>query len=864
MKKILLACLSVGIVIIGLQYLNVEQVIRTDLPQELERPSYFGEAQWQRILSRGGDITPTKMQTARNNVVQETEKLLATENQKDAGLRGWSTIGPCNIGGRVRAIGLQPTPQGGEIIWVGAAGGGLWRSTDSGSSYTVIDDIDLSLAITSISIDPLDPNNIYVSTGEGFSLQTIGLPGAGIFRSTDGGNSFDLLPATANDEFYWVNKVVADPHVAKHLYAVVLDFNQSGTVFGEPFNGGGILKESFDSGDTWTDVFTDDLLTDIDIHPTNPNVQVVSGHGTVRVRDGNNWREQTGSGPDDISVFSGRIEIAMSAIDDQIMYALVNDEVLDGLAIIYKSIDGGDDWDQVSANSSIFSSANFGNYSNTIWVDPLDDNQETIYLGGVDLWKSTDSGQTFTRISDWRVHNSFTNLGVTEGIQLHADQHIIMPSLTYGKNNPKVFIGNDGGIQKADDIAIANANVSPTSGWDNLTGNMCTVQFYRGDVSSGGQFAGGAQDNGTLLKDNNIYSVDNDWTHPITGDGSDVYFRTEDIIYATTNFNSLHKSTDGGSTFMVVADIEFDSSFLIGPSAYDKNGDPDLVYLGGERLWLYDDSDGSLSLKKNLLPVVRRISTIDLDDNLVILGYENGVVEFSSNGGNSWSGDITSVGALTPPNSFITDIHIAQSNSLGITAYVTFGGYRSDQVFELQITLSNGSISWKDVSLDFDMQVNTVTTHPSNANWLYVGTDVGIFSSEDGGKNWSVTPLLQSNDPIYNNDSPFYVEVQELFWDFENVNGVYHLCAATFGRGMLRSDYALALGSYVDQAHGGNQVGTETLPFKTFLPALGIAENVGTPVIFLEGGDYDEYSSNTLLRERVLIKSEASSSAIIK
>jgi len=162
------------------------------------------------------------------------------------------------------------------------------------------------------------------------------------------------------------------------------------------------------------------------------------------------------------------------------------------------------------------------------------------------------------------------------------------------------------------------------------------------------------------------------------------------------------------------------------------------------------------------------------------------------------------------------------------------------------------------------MQVNTVTTHPSNANWLYVGTDVGIFSSEDGGENWSVTPLLQSNDQIYNNDSPFYVEVQELFWDFENVNGVYHLCAATFGRGMLRSDYALALGSYVDQTHGGNQVGTETLPFKTFLPALGIAENVGTPVIFLEGGDYDEYSSNTLLRERVLIKSEASSSAIIK
>ena len=863
MKQILFACLSVGLVIIGLQFLPQEQVSSQQPSQELDKPSYFDDAQWQRILSRGGEISPAEMQKARRNVVQKTQKFLKSENEKDAGLRGWSTIGPCNIGGRVRAIGLQPTPQGGEIIWVGAAGGGLWKSTDLGSSYTVIDDIDLSLAITSISVDPLDPNNIYVSTGEGFSFQTIGLPGAGIFRSTDGGNSFDLLPATANDEFYWVNKVVADPHVAKHLYAVVLDFNQDGSVFGAPFNGGGILKESFDSGDTWKDVFTDDLLTDIDIHPTNPNVQVVSGHGTVRVRDGNNWLEQTGSGPDDIGNFSGRIEIAMSAIKDQIMYALVNDEAIDGLAIIYKSVDGGDDWDQVSANTSIFSSGSFGNYSNTIWVDPLDDDQETIYLGGVDLWKSTDSGQTFTRISDWRLHNSFTNLGVTEGIQLHADQHIIMPSLTYGKNNPKVYIGNDGGIQKADDIAIANANVSSTSGWDNLTGNMCTVQFYGGGVSSGGQFAGGAQDNGILLKNNNNYGVANDWIHPLTGDGADVYFRTEDIIYATTNFNSLRKSTDGGATFTFLTSIsDFDNPFLVGPSAYDKNGDPDKIYLGGERLWVYDDVDDLLTAVKNVLSDASPLSSIVLDDDLILVGYSNGVLEYSSYAGINWSGDITDIGVQ--PASFITDIHISEANSSGATAYVTFGGYRPDQVYELQISFSSGSVIWKDVSLDFDMHVNTVTTHPSNPNWLYVGTDVGIFASEDGGDNWSVTPLLSSSNPVFNSDSPFYVEVQELFWDFENVNGVYHLCAATFGRGMLRSDYTLAFGAYVDQTHGGNQVGTETQPFKSFVPALGVAGNTGAPIIFLEGGDYDEFNTNKILNERVFIQSEAGSSVIIK
>jgi len=519
-------------------------------------------------------------------VIRRTEKYLKSNNHKDAGLRGWSTIGPCNIGGRVRAIGLQPTPQGGEIIWVGAASGGLWKSTDVGASYTVIDDIDLSLAITSISVDPLNPDNIYVSTGEGFIRQTTGLPGVGIFRSTDGGASFKLLPATANDEFYWVNKVVTDPHVPNHLYAVVLDYNKSGGVFGAPFNGGGILKESFDRGDTWTDVYTDNLLTDIDIHPTNPNVQVVSGHGTVRIKDGNNWLEQVGSGLDDIGDYPGRIEVAINAADDQVMYALQNVEDRNGTARLYKSIDGGKNWDNIGSSISIFSDGSFGNYSNTIWVDPLDDNQSTIYLGGVDLWKSTTDGQTFTKISTWQAHHTFTNLGQTEGIQLHADQHIITPSLSYGVNNPKVYIGNDGGIQKTDDIATANDVVGNISGWDNLTGNMCTVQFYGGSVSSAGQFGGGAQDNGVLLKDNNNYNVVTDWSHPITGDGSDVYFRTEDIIYATTNKNSLRKSIDGGTTFLQVANIEFDNPFLIGPSAYDKTNNPNNIYLGGANVFL--------------------------------------------------------------------------------------------------------------------------------------------------------------------------------------------------------------------------------------------------------------------------------------
>ena len=487
----------------------------------------------------------------------------------------------------------------------------------------------------------------------------------------------------------------------------------------------------------------------------------------------------------------------------------------------------------------------------------------------MDIWKSEDSGSSFTKISNWQEYRLSVNGNFTEDIQLHADQHIMVPSLSFSKSNPKVYIGNDGGVQKADDIGAANASsiFDPTTdtGWDPLTGNMCTVQFYGGAVSSGGKFAGGAQDNGVLVKSNNNYGVDDDWVYGSSGDGSDVYFRTEDIVYATINFNKLLKSIDGGLSFSTVFEVSsVDNSFLVGPSAYDKQNHPELVYLSGTKLWRYDDDSGVTSLAKNELSNNRRISSISVDDNLILVGYESGVLEYSTNSGVTWSGDITFVGQGSPPNTFITDIHIASANSTAFKAFVTFGGYRDDQIYELNVTFSTGLFEWEDRSLDFNMHVNTITTHPFNKEWIYVGTDVGIFASEDGGQNWSVTPLLENSNPLYNNDSPFYVEVQELFWDFENVNGAYHLCAATYGRGIIRSDYAIARGAYVDRTYSGNEVGTEARPFKTFLNALGVAENVGTPVIFLEGGDYDEFSSDKILTERVLIKSEAGSSAIIK
>jgi len=294
-KQIIITALVLFIIGAYYNWNFVETKIRKSTD---EIPGYIDDHQRQRIMMRGGEIAPQKMLAARKIVTEKTEKLIASANQKDGGIRGWSTIGPCNIGGRVRAIALQPNGKNGENIFAGAAGGGLWISSDDGVTYEVHKDIDLSLAVTSISVDPNNPNIIYVATGEGFE-GAAGLPGVGIYKSEDGGGSFALLPSTQNDEFYWVNKVLVDPHNSSRIYAVVRDANKDGIAEGE-FDGGGVFKESNDSGNTWKDVFTSDSrLTDIEIHPTNSLVRVVSGHGTVRLLQGRVWVEKMTGNEDD-------------------------------------------------------------------------------------------------------------------------------------------------------------------------------------------------------------------------------------------------------------------------------------------------------------------------------------------------------------------------------------------------------------------------------------------------------------------------------------------------------------------------------------------------------------------------------------
>jgi len=844
---------------------NEDDTITTQI---LVKPEWTSERDWQRVVRRGGSIEPTIISEARRKAKSHIVKQQKIASNKDGGLVAWKWLGPGNIGGRIRAIALQPNGSGGENIFIGAAGGGIWKSTDNGANWEALDDFSASLSVTSIAIDPNNTDIMYASTGEGMAANTMGLPGAGILKSQDGGNTWSQLSSTANFEFYWVNKIAVDPHNSNHLLAVVAIENQSGN----PLTLIGRLKESLDGGQTWANkILETNRLTDIDFHPLDANRITVSGHGKLYVYDPitDAYLNKVTSSPDELENWNGRIEVSISSYDSDILYALQNSTNLGLEAYIYKSTTGGSTWSGPFRHGGVFSDESFGNYCSTIWVDECNDDH--IYFGGQDLWKSTDGGASIQRISNWAEYHNFVNLDVAENSQLHADQHIIIPSLNYNCSNKKVYIGNDGGIQKSDDISAANdGQTTLISGWDNLAGRTLGItQLYSAAVSplNSSNYGGASQDNGIIVADGFFpSSSDPRWKQPSTGDGSKIAYHpnNSNIIYSTVNYNRLRISLNGGVDFDdTSADLGPIESRLIGTMEINP-GNGNEVFLGGKSLWKYDRISDIIEEIKLPAGTNNFISTINFNSvgTQLWIGYENGRVEHSSPPFDNWSGDITN-GSI--PNTCVTDIAIQEKTpSLKAEAILTFGGYSQNNIW-LHYENNTGQSVFTPKPLDFNMQVNSITYHPTAKDWVYIGTDVGIFASEDGGENWSMTPLHDGNsEEQLNNEGPVFTEVSDLFWQYSSLEGGYALWAATFGRGLwvtqgVQEFSGVVLDTIFIDPTSMNipfRNGTRDKPF-AFLnqQTFDRIGGTGSVIKFLNGGS-NPISGDILFNQRVLIVNE--------
>jgi photosystem II stability/assembly factor-like uncharacterized protein len=712
-----------------------------------------------------------RAQAQREAIVRETGRA------KAAGLAGgtWQAIGPVNIGGRVRSLAFDP--RNARRLFAGTASGGLWISNDGGTSWEASFDFLPNLSITTIAIDPVRPDTMYLGTGEA----SAGLVGLGAFKSTDGGRTFAFLPATdvdANPDWRFVNRLAIHPSQTNVLLAAVT--NTNGT--------SGAIYRSADAGATWTRAATMKAL-DIAFDPNTP-ANAVAGldDGTIAFsRDaGLTWTRSAKlvTGTPTGRQGTSRAEIAFARSAPGVVYASLDNNKGE----VWKSADAGATWSLLATPGHLNVQ---GDYDNAIWVDPLDAN--VIVTGGLDLYRSTDGGLTFVKVSDWRV---FPN-------SPHADHHALVSPPDYGPGNRALYNGNDGGVYKAFDIAGVRDGAG--GGWTPLNNGLAVTQFYSGAgrTAAGGRVIGGTQDNGSLqlsLGAWNIYR------------GGDGGFTAVDpasdlTMYGSYVYLSIHRSQNGGaSSQYICAGItealpaeggnnycgagNVQKANFIAPFVLDPN-DANRLVAGANSLWVTDGAKSPAPAWRTIKDpspatdnFINAVAVAEGNGNVIWVGHNNGEVYVTRNGLAAvpvWQ----RAGQGRLPSRRVQRIMIDKDDHARVIVAVT--GFSPDNVWETR----DGGTTWNSITANLPQApVFDVKRHPRRADWLYAATSVGVFTSEDRGATWSTT-----------NEGPANIRVRELFWLDDETLG-----AATYGRGMFKASVpATGPASYQDLWWAGPQ-----------------------------------------------------------
>jgi len=658
---------------------------------------------------------------------------------------GWTWLGPGNIGGRTRSIVVHPTNP--DVMWAASVAGGVWKTTSGGASWGPLDDFMASLNVTTLVLDPTDSNVLYAGTGEGF-YNLDGLRGAGVFKTTDGGTSWTQLSASSGPTFVYVNRLAISRDGSTLLAAVR---NGDATAQG--------ISRSTDKGATFADVpsVSGTEILDVDFDPTDSSKCVAGGRNGkafYSTDGGATWT--AAAGLPTVAGFAGRVELTHAANNASIVYASVDNNSGE----VYRSNDGGKTYNLQNTGTNYLGGQ--GWYANVIWAgDPTDAN--LVVVVGLDLYRSPDGGTSFTQISFWSKAPASP----------HADHHAIVSHPAFdGTTNRVVFFGNDGGLYQSTDVR----NSMDTFGWQALNNNYGVTQFYgaAGNANTG-KIVGGAQDNGTLryAPPPGTNTGPQGYIAMFGGDGGYCAADPTDpnFFYGEYVYLQIHRSVNAGSSANYIYTGISDASDgnkcnFIAPFVLDPN-DPNTMLAGGSSLWRSKNVKAATpqwaKIKDEAGSPISAIAVAPGNSQIIWVGYNFGDVYKSIDGGASWS----RVGSTALPNDrMCTRITIDPSSS--DVVYVTFGGYTTDNVWETE----NGGTTFKDIGASLPpAPAYTLAVHPDNSTFLYLGMEVGVFASADGGATWSPT-----------NEGPTNCSVNELFWTNRALN------AATHGRGLFTID----------------------------------------------------------------------------
>ncbi|GAB4329235.1 MAG: exo-alpha-sialidase [Calditrichia bacterium] len=631
----------------------------------------------------------------------------------------WQLVGPSNIGGRITA--LAASQANSNILWAGAADGGVWKSVNGGQEwFPVFDEIAVP-SIGAIAVSPASPEVIYVGTGEA-NASGDSYPGNGVYRTTNGGATWEHLGL---ENTGYIGRIAINPVNPDEIFVAA-----TGKLFGKN-NQRGIYK-SADGGLSWQKVlFVSDSTAAIDvaINPANPqyvyaamwerirrpNERKVGGFtsGIYASSDGGqNWYKLgIANGLPNSTATTGRIGLAIAPSSPQRMYAVYADHP-GYFAGVYRSDDGGYNWLRTndSALSYVFSS--FGWYFGQIYCDPTSEN--TVYVLGVDLYRTTDGGNNWQQI----------------GWNMHVDHHAIWID---PNNNQKIVVGNDGGIYTSN---------SGVSNFQKVL-NLPITQFYAATVDQQNiqRHFGGTQDNGTLRT---LTGNPSDWNQIYGGDGFYVIVDHLDpnIIYAEYQYGGLGKSTNGGYSFVPATNgiQNQDRRNWMVPVVMDPN-DHNRLYYGTYRIYVTTDganywqpvspdlSNGPYTGGLNF-GTITTIAVAPSNSDYIYAGTDDGNIWISKDQGANWQKIDDSL-----PDRWVTHLEVDPQNEEKVL--VSFSGYKYDHYSGYVFQSGDAGLTWHDITFNLPAcPVNDVLIEPLAPGRYFAATDFGVFFKLPEENQW--------------------------------------------------------------------------------------------------------------------------------
>lgn len=695
--------------------------IAKEQPGPDQRPSDWA---WQRRTFPHGKANLKAVQEELQKA--RTMKTMAPANKAQV----LEFVGPSNIGGRV--VDIEFNPQNNNIVYAGAATGGVFKSLDRGLTWFPIFDDQANLSIGDIAIDPLHPDTVYIGTGEANGGHN-NFAGGGVYKSTDGGATWQLLGL---ENTVSIGRIVVDPSNTDRIFLAAV-----GSYFGpNPERG---IYRSEDGGATWQQSLYVSEITgaiDVFIDPSNPsrlmaamwerirqpNSSQLYGptSGVYRSTDGgDNWTQLAGGLPNAANQNVGRIGLSQSLSNPETAYALFTNG--SGYIGLYRTNDFGNSWSNVDPDSEIDSgTGGFSWYFGQVRVHPTD--PERVYVLDVAFMRSTNGG------ASWPIIYGYGGPSI-----LHVDHH----ALAFDPSDPDYILnGNDGGI-----------NISTNGGQSfSKVADLPVNQFYEIglDANNPDRFYGGTQDNGTLRT---LTGSTSDWTRILGGDGFYVIVdhTNPDIIYAESQFGNLAKSTTGGPPFNSATNgiSSNEPTNWSTPVAMDPNNN-NVLYYGTDRVYRTTNAAGSWTaisgdltdaIPGTSLGTVTTIAVAPSNSDVIWAGTDDSHVWVSSDNGLNW----TDVSA-TLPTRWVTRV-VPDPTDANI-AYATFNGLKWQEATSYVFRTADQGQTWTDITNNLpEMPLNAMAVDALQPDLLFVGGDAGAYYSLDAGLSWQ---YLSSDLPI--------------------------------------------------------------------------------------------------------------------